>query len=373
MQHTNIIIIGGGLAGLTSALQLAQHELDVVLIEKKEYPFHRVCGEYISNEVRPFLERLDIFPQHLGPTHIDKLLLTSTRNHEVQLDLPLGGFGISRYRFDYFLFQQAREMGVNFITRKYVSSVVFDSGMFQVTLNDQERLTCDVVIGAFGKRSNLDRVLERPFMKRRSPYVGVKYHMKGEFPRNLIALHNFQGGYAGISAVEDQKLNLCYLASGESLKTYGNIKALERRVLMKNAFLRKFLTSSETLFKQPLVINEISFERKLPVEQHILMCGDAAGMIAPLCGNGMAMAIRSGSLLVPLVLKFFAEARYSRYMLELDYSRVWNHHFRRRLWNGRTIQRLFGTDRASVAAVKICKNFPLAAKYLVRQTHGDTF
>ena len=103
------------------------------------------------------------------------------------------------------------------------------------------------------------------------------------------------------------------------------------------------------------------------------MCGDAAGMIAPLCGNGMAMAVHSASLLAPLVLKFFNKAYYTRTMLEQDYQRVWNDHFKQRLWNGRQMQKLFGSGWASAAAVKLCRNFPPAAKYLVRQTHGDTF
>ncbi|HNU89628.1 MAG TPA: FAD-dependent oxidoreductase, partial [Ferruginibacter sp.] len=50
---TDITIIGGGLAGLVSAIHLSKAGLAVTLIEKNEYPKHKVCGEYVSNEVLP--------------------------------------------------------------------------------------------------------------------------------------------------------------------------------------------------------------------------------------------------------------------------------------------------------------------------------
>ena len=61
-SEVHIVVVGGGLAGLVSSILLARYGHEVVLIEKKVYPFHRVCGEYISNEVLDFLaEKLD-FP-----------------------------------------------------------------------------------------------------------------------------------------------------------------------------------------------------------------------------------------------------------------------------------------------------------------------
>ncbi|WP_416171529.1 NAD(P)-binding protein [Algoriphagus boritolerans] len=52
-----IIVVGGGLAGLISSILLARKDRKVLLLEKKIYPFHRVCGEYISNEVLDFFAK----------------------------------------------------------------------------------------------------------------------------------------------------------------------------------------------------------------------------------------------------------------------------------------------------------------------------
>ncbi|GJM29047.1 MAG: FAD-dependent oxidoreductase [Cyclobacteriaceae bacterium] len=373
MKKTQVVIIGGGLAGLTCAWQLARQGVEVILVEKKEYPFHRVCGEYISNEVRPFLERQEIFPLQFNPPLINKLLLTSTNGESARLELKLGGFGISRFTFDHFLYEKISGQGVQIITRKYVKSVNFHSDQFEVELNDHQKINCSIVVGAFGKRSTLDKFLKRPFIERKSPYVGVKYHLKGAFPENEIALHNFNGGYAGISGIEEGKLNLCYLASRIALKRLGDLKALEEKVLMKNPFLRDVFYNFDFLFEQPEVINEISFETKRPVESHILMCGDSAGMITPLCGNGMAMAIHASSIASELIFEFLKKRNYSRNQLESDYVRLWSEQFSRRLWTGRHLQRLFGNNRTSTLAVSLAKRARPVAQYLVNLTHGRPF
>ena len=59
-EEFDIAIIGGGLAGLTLSIQCANAGYNTILFEKETYPFHKVCGEYISNESLPFLEKIEI-------------------------------------------------------------------------------------------------------------------------------------------------------------------------------------------------------------------------------------------------------------------------------------------------------------------------
>src|SRR5690606_24208169 len=96
----DVIIVGGGLAGLTAALHLASNNQNVCLIEKNSYPHHKVCGEYVSNEVLPYLNRLGIDPFSLGAKKISNFEITNSKGVPVKTKLPLGGFGISRYCFD---------------------------------------------------------------------------------------------------------------------------------------------------------------------------------------------------------------------------------------------------------------------------------
>ena len=88
----DVVIAGGGLAGLISAIALRKAGYRVTLIEKKEYPFHRVCGEYISNEVRPYLERNDIFHGEFSPSFIHKFWLTATNGQKSELPLSMAAW-----------------------------------------------------------------------------------------------------------------------------------------------------------------------------------------------------------------------------------------------------------------------------------------
>ncbi|QSE98156.1 NAD(P)/FAD-dependent oxidoreductase [Fulvivirga lutea] len=364
-----IVIIGAGLAGLVTAIMLKKSGLDVILIEKKQFPFHRVCGEYISNEVKPFLLSLGIMPEELNPSSISEFELTSIAGKSKTIQLDLGGFGISRYAFDQYLYQIALDKGVNVI-HDQVEDIFFSGKEFCVKTKEMS-IRSELVIGAFGKRSVLDKKLTRSFMLRPSPYVGVKYHIKYDYPTNKVSLHNFAGGYCGLSAIEGGKYNLCYLSHRSNLKEYRNIEKMEQDILCQNPKLKDVFDNADFLFDAPQVINEISFETKQPVENHILMCGDAAGMITPLCGNGMAMAIHSAKIVSEEVINYFTNHK-DRGTLEMNYSKRWNHHFRTRLAVGRTIQKLFGATFQSNFALSLL-NFKPLANFIVKNTHGQPF
>ena len=101
IHNSHIVIIGGGLAGLTSAIHLAKMQIPVTLIEKETYPKHKVCGEYISNEVVPYLDFLGIKLKDLDIVGISQLQISTKNGKLIKSKLPLGGFGVSRYRLDH--------------------------------------------------------------------------------------------------------------------------------------------------------------------------------------------------------------------------------------------------------------------------------
>lgn len=359
------------MAGLVSSILLARKGIEVTLVEKKIYPFHRVCGEYISNEALPFLQVNRLLPKDFELPTINTFLLSSVAGRSTTLKLDLGGFGISRFNFDHFLYGQAKQAGVNILLGEEVSAISFMENHFQLNVSDRKLIT-DLVLCAFGKRSKLDLELKRNFTTKRSPYVGIKYHIKTNHPDHLIALHNFDGGYCGISNIEEGKTNLCYLVQREKLRAAGSIENLEQAILKKNPCLKNIFENSDFLFNKPETINEITFETKEPVFNHLLMLGDAAGMITPLCGNGMAMALHSAKLVSELVADF-CTGRITRHQLEDDYSATWKTHFSKRLWVGRQVQKLFGSERASTMAVNLAVHSKLIANQIVKRTHGTIF
>ena len=368
-QFLDVIIIGGGLAGLCNAIHLSKLGKKVLLIEKNEYPKHKVCGEYISNEVLPYLDFLEVNPFDFGAVRINKFQLSTTKSNIISAKLPLGGFGISRYTLDLVLSEKAKENGVT-ILQDVVLNITFLKDVFQVETKDNNTFTSKITIGAFGKRSLLDVKMARNFIQKKSPYLGVKIHVKGNFKEDLVALHNFKGGYCGVSKVENNAINLCYITNYATFKQYKNIEDFQEQVVFKNNYLKEIFQSSEALFEKPLSISQISFETKKPVENHILMCGDSAGMIHPLCGNGMSMAIQSAQLASNLILNYFNGEIETRKELEKQYIRQWKRKFSLRLKAGHFIAMLFRKDTIASVLLQILKKLPFLLPIIIKQTHG---
>lgn len=366
-----MLIIGGGLAGLVCAIRLLRKGIPCTLVEKKAYPFHRVCGEYISNEVRPFLVRENLFPEEINPAEINEFELSAINGKNVVLPLEMGGFGVSRYYFDKYLLDIALKEGLE-IFREEATQIRFDNDSFEIT-TDRQSHNADILICAHGKRSKIDKSLNRAFIEKRSPYIGVKYHIRVAHPANRVALHNFYKGYCGINAIESGLANLCYLSHRDNLKKFKSIEELEENVLFRNPNIKRIFNEAEFLFDKPEVINEISFETKGPVEQHCLMIGDAAGMITPLNGNGMAMAIHSAYVLSELISNSFKGNDFKREELEYKYSKTWSYLFEQRLRKGRIMQKLFGNAWLSEFTVNLALHSNAIAKTLIRQSHGKEF
>lgn len=372
----DVAIAGGGLAGLALSIQLAKAGYAVIVFEKERYPFHKVCGEYISLESWNFLEELGLPLSDWNLPIIRRLLVSAPGGESIEQELPLGGFGISRYKIDAALADIARTCGVTIAEGTKVTDMVFQRTAFQVHTDGgvfQARIAC---VSA-GKRSNLDIKWRRPFTRKRSDklnnYIAVKYHVDTDLPADSIALHNFKDGYCGISRIEDGRYCLCYMTTAANLRSSGNsIAEMEKNVLSRNPYLSVIFSSVTKLYQEPLTISQISFERRARVEDHIFFIGDGAGMIPPLSGNGMSMALH-GSKMAFRCMDAFLKGQVARHEMEQEYEDQWSRQFGRRLWVGRQLQRWFGSERRTDILIHTLKPFPKLVSFLIRQTHGQPF
>ena len=370
MIKKNITIIGGGLAGLTLALHLLNSGIAVTVIEKSIYPRHKVCGEYISNEVINYWKSLGICPFLWGAINIDTLSLSNSYGNIIKTPLPLGGFGISRYVLDENIYKLVISAGATFL-HEQVNMVNFKNNLYDITLASGKVLVSDIVIGSFGKRSNLDISLSRKFIKSPSPWLGVKMHYDAPWESNKVGLYNFKGGYCGISQVEDKKINVCYLAEINSFKKYKDIDSYREEVLFKNPHLKRFFKEAIPLFKKPITISQISFDKKKLVHDHILMCGDSASLIHPLCGNGMAMAVMGAKILAEEIIEHLSQNTL-RAELEYKYVKSWKASFNYRLRTGRVLQSVLNNERATNWGMGVLRYTPSLFKRLIKSTHGNT-
>ena len=372
----DVAIVGGGLAGLSLSIQLAKLGHRIIVFEKEQYPFHKVCGEYISLESWDFLISLGLDLDKMNLPVISMLQVSAVNGKMSEHKLPLGGFGISRYQLDHCLVKIARLTGVIVLENTKVNEIHFDQSGFHIETSGNntrqslhaEVLASEAILISAGKGS-----LSLRLRSKLNNFIGVKYHIKSEFPADTIALHNFNNGYCGIVKIEDDKCCLCYLTTAANLqKCSGSVHEMEQTILAQNPYLKNIFSNSEFLYKEPLTISQISFDKKSQVENHVIMIGDASGMITPLCGNGMSMALH-GSKLAAEQIDLFLKKKITRTEMEQQYIRQWKKHFSHRLKTGRRVQRLFGHKWLTKYFISFARRFPQLVDLLIRQTHGKPY
>ena len=203
--------------------------------------------------------------------------------------------------------------------------------------------------------------------------MGIKYHVKTDWPPHVIGLHNFANGYCGISKIEEDKYCLCYMTTAANLKQCNNsIEGLQESILFRNPYLKTIFHNSEVVQGFPIAISQISFAQKACVENGVLMLGDTAGMITPLCGNGMSIALHTAKLAATLG-EAFLQKKISRQQMETMYTQQWQKTFAFRLRMGRVLQSFFGSNRLSNGFVSLFCHAPFLAKPVIRLTHGKPF
>ena len=100
------------------------------------------------------------------------------------------------------------------------------------------------------------------------------------------------------------------------------------------------------------------------------MIGDTAGLIHPLCGNGMAMAIHSAKIVSELVIQYYNDQIKTRNELENKYIEQWNFNFEGRLKMGRLLSSILQKPKLSSILMRILIAFPLLLPLIIKKTHG---
>lgn len=363
------IIAGGGLAGLSLAMQLSTKGRKVLILEKNSYPFHKVCGEYLSMESYAFLERLGIPLRAMALPRINRLLLTSTDGDEVMTDLDLGGIGISRYVLDEALAKAARAQQVTVKENVKVNGYRHIEDLVTVQTNSG-MYTGRILCASFGKHPPGN--FHKPGQAAEN-WVGVKYHVRYPFPEDRIALHTFKDGYCGISRIEGGLCCLCYLVNASRLKENGgDISLLEKTILSQNSHLRQIFRQAEFISHTPVTVSNVQFSLRKPVSDKIFYLGDSAGCIAPLSGNGMSMALRASFILSGELNRYFDGRQTLDDSLE-QYQRSWIRQFRKRILLGQYLQYLFCKPALTGLFISIMSRLPFLRKRIVRNTHGLPF
>jgi flavin-dependent dehydrogenase len=373
-------VIGGGPAGCSAAIDMAQRGMRGVLFEAKTYPHDKLCGELLSPECSRLLcdlglgDRLD----ELSPVSIQTVTLTAPDGMAWESPLAAPALGLSRKTLDAALADRARRAGVTVREAEVVRSVAgsLEEGFELDTAGRAHSRTeqARVVVAAHGKRGAIDRALGRKFLERRQPFVAFKAHFHGPPIPGRIELHAFQGGYCGMSEIEGREKVVCLLADERVFREAGGrgpegIDRFITWVKSQNIYLRSWLQWAERIHQHWISVAQVSFNRKPLVEHDILMAGDSAGLIVPLAGNGIAMALEGGMLAASYLVRYLA-ADISADELRKQYSRAWRGRFSARLGLGKALHPLMLHPKGASLAMRFLTAFPSVGRFLIEYTRS---
>ncbi|PSQ79075.1 MAG: NAD(P)/FAD-dependent oxidoreductase [Bacteroidetes bacterium QH_8_67_23] len=372
------IIIGGGLAGSSLAAHLARAGRSVLLLEKRSLPADKLCGEFLSPEVTGSLRRLGVLDEvrSAGAHPIRRARITSAGGASFESALPGTALGLSRRRLDALLFENARRAGADARDGTKARAVEGALGEgFSVETGGGERFAGRLVFGAYGRRGVLDRTLERPFLEKDAPLVAFKAHYdavrpKTALPDGAIEVHAFPGGYCGLARIETGAVNACWIARTALLKDAGgDPEAMAAQTLSQNPALAERMNAMERASEEFEATSQVTLRTKGTFAGGVCMVGDTAGMIAPLCGDGMAMALRAAELAAGPA-EDVLDGRRSATGFRNAYERRWTRAFRTRLALGRFAHRSGLHPLLASAVVRAFRWVPPLGRWFIRRTRG---
>ena len=342
-RNQPVVIAGGGPAGSSLAIRLAQNDIPVILVERESFPRPKLCGEFISPECLTHFDQLGALPRMLdaGGDRISETVFCSLGGSSISLRSGLFGsdaLSLSRSAMDFILLDRARELGVSVYENTTISGVeTRHDAIKTVTINTAEgaiAVTPSFLADATGRSRAVTKLASRhdtSAAKRRAEnahLVGFKAHLRGaSLPKGRCEIYSFRGGYGGLSNVEGGFANHCFLVKAELVKTHGTADAIVENVICENPRARLTLDSARREGDW-LAVSVNSFGTQLPAPlPGLLTVGDAAAFIDPFTGSGMLMALESSELLARSIIEYPDSPVFAARM----YRSLYHSHFRRRL------------------------------------------
>lgn len=382
------VIAGAGPAGSSMAAWLAAQGWSVLLVEREQLPRHKVCGEFLSPEAQTTLAAQGVYESvaALHPVPLTAANLTAPSGSALAITLPGEAWGISRYALDAALAAAAKARGAEVwygttLTGWHEVEGAKAGGAGRNFSVELRRATVDLttvrtraLLVACG-RHGLARLLPHSAARgvarpAQNAAVGIKCHFANLAMPAQVELYLFEGGYIGVNPIENGCANVCALASYSAFARAGRSPRalIEAAARWNPAFGRRVLPGL-ALPETECAVAPVDARHRAAPWQGLPLLGDTAAMIPPLCGDGMAMALRSAELCAPLVNGYLRSAC-TWAELGSRYSALWQAEFGARLRTGRRLEALLLSPRASEWLLKVGKAFPALADYLLRATRG---
>lgn len=324
MKRFDVAIIGAGPAGLSTAIFLARNGYSVVVLEKRPFPRHKLCGDFLSPANWFLFHRLGIAEELMFTDHEEiRTFRISTDRGGAEASSPfpspagrtVRGLGLKRDIFDHILLQRAEKTGAVIRQGIRVREIGYERGEWLVTLDQDAaggKLSAAVLVGADGRNSFVAQRLGLPTCgKGAADAVAFQLHFRGvKGIEGEVQLHLFPGGYAGLIGLGNGISNLCFTVERNLVKRRLSIEGLLEEILFKNGRLKDALNEARRIGEIHSAY-PVFFPPRPSYGRGFLLVGDAAQVTEPATGEGVTFALKGGELAAQAIDGAFTRSDFS--------------------------------------------------------------
>jgi geranylgeranyl reductase family protein len=329
-EEADVIVVGAGPAGATTAFYLAQSGVDVLLLEKSRFPREKVCGDGLTPRAVKSLVGMGINVGEQDGWVRNKGLRVIGAGLRMEMPWPelssYPGYGLVRTRHDMdeALARRAQQAGARLHEGVTVTAPVRHERTGRITgvLGRQEggeerRYAARVVVAADGNSSRISVAMG--LRKRDDRPLGVAVRTYYTSPRHdddyleswldLWDGDRLLPGYGWIFGMGDGTSNVGLgLLNTSAAFGHTDYHALLRKWLKGMPAEWGFTEENRTAPIRGAAL-PMGFNRTPQYHQGLLLAGDAAGMVNPFNGEGIAYAMESGEILARTITQALARGR----------------------------------------------------------------
>jgi len=300
-------VVGAGPAGAAAAITAADRGLRVALVDKARFPRDKTCGDGLTAGALRRLEALGLSLDRL-PSYeqVRDVVLVAPDGRQVVLPLPEGGHFaavVPRAELDDALIALARRRGIDVREGAGVTGVASDAGAVAVTLATGDEMSAPFVIAADGHFSTVRRLLRSGADADLGTWHAFRQYYRGVADTRMWVLfeEDLLPGYAWVFPLPDGRANVGFgVLRGAGVD--GKALAARWRHLVDGPRLRAILgDGAEPEDARRAWPIPTRYEPDGLADGRVLFAGDAAAVVDPMTGEGIAQAIETGALAVDAI------------------------------------------------------------------------